>query len=105
MDTSGLILLRTVVTSGLHTEKLSSGSAWPWLPPALGSLAVQVAMPSLTLKAELAVTPPILKTFLPWRKKMLKDGRSLETHFLKYDIYDPKYVDAFFIKNDPFPYV
>lgn len=36
---------------------------------------------------------------------MLKDGRSPETHFLKYGIYDPKYVDAFFIKNDPFSYV
>lgn len=36
---------------------------------------------------------------------MLNNGRSLETHFLKYGVYDPKYVDAFFIKNDAFPYV
>lgn len=36
LDTSGLVLLRTVVSSGLHTEIPSSGSAWQWLPPALG---------------------------------------------------------------------
>lgn len=36
LDTSGLLLLRTVVSSGLHTEKLCSGSPWQWLSPALG---------------------------------------------------------------------
>lgn len=36
---------------------------------------------------------------------MLEDGRSPETRFLKYGIYDAKYVDASFIKNYAFPYV
>lgn len=58
------------------------GSGGNRLLPALGAFgSTSENAPPVTQDWTGSVTSPILKTPLPWRNRMLKEGRSPKTHF------------------------